>query len=116
MPDGLSSLKSKIGKFDIGKLETSPVDLSKPIDVVKHDVVKKAEYDELVKKFNSTDTSKLVSKTDYNVKVKNIEDKTSGITGLVTSATINGKINEVKFKIPSVTFKSFISGIQFDYT
>ena len=115
MPGGLSSLKSKIGKFDIGKLETSPVDLSKPTDVVKHDVVKKTEYDELVKKFNTIDTSKLVSKTDYNVKVKNIENKTSSITGLVTSATINGKINEVKIKIPIVTFKSVISGIQIDY-
>ena len=35
----LASLKSKIDKLDIGKLETSPVDLSKPSDVVKNKVV-----------------------------------------------------------------------------
>ena len=32
---GLSSLKSKVNKLDIGKLETTPVDLSKLNDVVK---------------------------------------------------------------------------------
>ena len=35
----LASLKSKIDKLDIGKLEFSPVDLSKPSDVVKNKVV-----------------------------------------------------------------------------
>ena len=35
----LASLKSKIDKLNIGKLETSPVDLSKPSDVVKNNVV-----------------------------------------------------------------------------
>ena len=29
VPSGLSSLKSKVDKLDIGKLETAPVDLSK---------------------------------------------------------------------------------------
>ena len=42
-----------------------PVDLSKLSDIVKIDVVKKIEYDELVKKINdikSTNTSDLVKK------------------------------------------------------
>ena len=62
-PNNLSNLKSKIDKLDIGKLETTPVNLSKVSNVVKTDVVKKTEYDELVKKvnkINTTDTSKLV--------------------------------------------------------
>ena len=34
-------MKSKGDKLDIGKLETTPVDLSKLSNVVKNDVVKK---------------------------------------------------------------------------
>ena len=53
MPTGLNSLKSKIDKINIDKLVSVPVDLSKLSDVVKNDVVKKTEYDELVKKINA---------------------------------------------------------------
>ena len=63
VPSGLSSLKSKVDKLDIGKLETTPVDLSKLSNVVKNDVVKK---------------------TEYNAKIKNIEDKIPNITNLAT--------------------------------
>ena len=48
------------------------VDLSKLTDVVRKDVVKNAEYDELVKEFNAiqtTDTTDLVKKADYNKKL-----------------------------------------------
>ena len=45
----LASSKSEIDKLDISKLETFPVDLSKLIDVVKNEVVKKNVYDNLVK-------------------------------------------------------------------
>ena len=41
VPSGLSSLKSKVHKLDIGQLETAAVDLSKLSDVVKNEVVKK---------------------------------------------------------------------------
>ena len=47
-------------------------------DVTKNEVVQKIEYNELVKKVNSintTDTSDLVKKTDYNTKVNEIEEK-----------------------------------------
>ena len=37
----LASLKAECDKLDIDKLEPVPVDLSKPSDVVKNDVVKK---------------------------------------------------------------------------
>ena len=70
VPSGLCSLKSKVDKLDIGKLETIPADLSKLSDVVKNEVVKKTEYNELVKKvnnINTTDTSDLVKKkTEYS--------------------------------------------------
>ena len=35
----LGSLKSEIDELDIGQLETTPVDLSKPSNVVKNEVV-----------------------------------------------------------------------------
>ena len=50
MASALNSLKSKVDKLDIGKLETTQVDLSKLCNVVKNCVVKPSEYDELVKK------------------------------------------------------------------
>ena len=45
---GLASLKSEIDKLDIGKVETTPVDLTKLSDVVKNEIVKKTEYNKLV--------------------------------------------------------------------
>ena len=42
--------KSEVDKLDIGKLKTTPIDLSKLSDVVKNEVVKKTVYDEFVKK------------------------------------------------------------------
>ena len=77
----LSSLKSKVDELDFGKLETTPVDLSKVSNVVKNDVVKK---------------------TEYNAKIKNIENKIPDITNLATKTTHNAKINEVKAEIQSI--------------
>ena len=50
-------LKNKVDKLDINKLVAVPVDLSKLSDVVKNDVIKKAEYNKLVNKVNNIDTS-----------------------------------------------------------
>ena len=82
MPSGLNSLKSKVDKLNIGKLETTAIDLSKLSDVVKNEVAKK---------------------TWYNIKIKYIEDKIPDITNLATNAALNAKINEVKGTIPSIT-------------
>ena len=70
----LSNLKSKV---DIDKLAPAPVDLSKPSNLVKNDVVKK---------------------TEYNCKIKNIEDKI-----IPDSTNLATKINEVKTEIPSIS-------------
>ena len=73
-PSNISNLKSKVDKLDTGKIETTPVDLSKLSNVVKNDVVKKTEYNELIKNVknnNTTDTSDLV---------KNNITKTKAIT------------------------------------
>ena len=74
----LASLKSDIDKLDIDELETTPADLSKLSDGVKNEVVKKVEYNELVKDLNtiqSTDTSNLVKKNDYDTKIGEVENK-----------------------------------------
>ena len=52
--------------------------LSKLNDVVKNEVVKKKEHGELVKKVNAiqtTDTSNLVKKIDYDTQISEIEKK-----------------------------------------
>ena len=46
----LATLKTEVDKLDIYKLVLVPVDLSKLVDVVKNDAVKKAVYDKLVDK------------------------------------------------------------------
>ena len=71
-------MKSTVDKLDIWKLETTSVDLSKLSNVVKNDVVKKTKYEELVKKvtsINTTDTSNLAKKTDFNTKINEVEKK-----------------------------------------
>ena len=54
VPSGWSSFKIQVDKLDIG---TTPVDLSKLSDAVKNEVVKKTEYNALVKKVNNMKTT-----------------------------------------------------------
>ena len=62
-------MKSKVGKLDVDKLALAPVNLSKLSDGIKNDVVKKSEYDELVKKVNNIKT------TDTSLKNLNMAQK-----------------------------------------
>ena len=73
VPNDLSNFQSKVDKLDIGKLETTQVDLSELTNIVKNDVVKKSEYNELVKKVknvSTTNTSNLVKKLIITLKLK----------------------------------------------
>ena len=45
-------MKNQVDKLDIGELETTSLDLSKPTNLVKSKVFQKTEYDESVKKLN----------------------------------------------------------------
>ena len=115
----LANLKAEVDKLDIDKLVPVLVDLSKLNNVVKNEVVKKTAYDKLVDKVNNIDTngfilktkyqadktelekkisdvSNLVKKLDYNTNISEIESKTWGINGLVTTA-----LTAVENKIPS---------------
>ena len=82
VPSCLSSLKSIIDKLDIGKLETTPIYWNKLSNVVKNNVVKK---------------------TEYNAKIRYIEDKIPDITNSATKTTLNAKINEIKGETASIT-------------
>ena len=60
----LAYLKNEVHKYklDIDKLVPVPTDLSKLSNVVKNDVVKKADYSKLVTKVDNIDTSGLVKR------------------------------------------------------
>ena len=81
LANSLSNLKSKVDKLNIDKLTPVPVDLSKLSNVVKNEVVKK---------------------TEYNAKIKNIEDKILDITNLATKTIQNTKTNKVRTEILSM--------------
>ena len=90
LPNNLSNLKTEVDKLDIAKLVLIPTDLSKLSDVVKNEVVKK---------------------TEYNAKIKNIEDKIPDISNLATKSNLNTKINEFKNEIPSITVLATTSAL-----
>ena len=66
IPNNLSNLQSEVDKLDIGKLETASVDL-------ENEVVKKIEYNELLKRVNNIstiDNNDLVKKTAENFTIR----------------------------------------------
>ena len=99
----LANLKAEVDKLDTDKLKTVPVDLSKLTNVVKNDVVKKTEYDQLVNEVNSIDTSGFLLKTKYDTDKLKLENKIPSASNLVKKTDYDAKINEIEGKIPSVT-------------
>ena len=79
----LASLKTEVDKLDIDKLGPVPVDLSRLIDVVKNDVIKKTVHDEWVAKVDNIDTSDFVLKTGYNADKTELEKKIPNVTYFV---------------------------------
>ena len=75
----LNDSKSKVDKLDVDKLIPVSVDLSKLGDVVIDEVVKKMEYNELIKKANAiktTDPNNLVKKLTMTQKLVQLKKKT----------------------------------------
>lgn len=81
-------MKSKLDKLYFDKLATVPFDFKKLSDAVDKKVVKKDQFDELVTKVNVIDTSKLVNKTDYDAKNKDVEGKITSTTNLGTTTVV----------------------------
>ena len=76
----LNSLKVRVDKIDVGKLNTVPADSSKLSNVVNNDVVKKTVYDKLVTKVNTINSSKFVLKTQYDTDKLDLEKKSMTLT------------------------------------
>ena len=90
----LASLKTEVDKIDADKLKTVPVDLSKLSNVVKNDVVKETEYDKLVTKVDSIDTTDFVKKNKYEndgadleKKISDVDEKIPDVSNLVKKQT-----------------------------
>ena len=105
----LNSLKVRVDKIDVRKLNTAPADLSKLSNVVNNDVVKKTVYDKLVTKVNTINSSKFVLKTQYDTDKSDLEKKINDAnkeipdtSGLVKKSDYYAKVSEIKGKIPSV--------------
>ena len=62
LKSNLASVKTKVDKIDADKVKTVQVDLAKLSNVVKNDVVKKAEYNKLVTKVDNINTTNFVKK------------------------------------------------------
>ena len=58
----MSGLKQDFDKLYVDKLKSTGADLTKLINVINNEVVKKTVYDELDKKINVIDTSGVVKK------------------------------------------------------
>ena len=98
----LAKLKTKVDKLDIDKLVPVATDLSKLSNVVKHDVVKKADYSKLVTKVDNIDTSGFVLKTKYDTDKSELENKIPDTSNLVKKIDYNTKIIEIEGKIPDI--------------
>ena len=85
-------------KLGTGKLEITPVDLSKLSDVAKDNPFKKTEYVEMVKNVHFIDISKFFNKANYGAKIKDIEHKIPSVSALAAIADLNAKTNEAKVK------------------
>ena len=99
----LAILKNKVGKLDIDKLGPVHVDLSKLSDVVKSDVIEKAEHNKLVPKVNGIDTSRFILKTKYDADKLELEKKIPDTSDLIKKSDYNTKISEIENKIPSIS-------------
>ena len=60
-------------------------------------------YDTLVAKVDNIDTSGLVKKTDYNIKITEIEDKIPDSSSFVKKTDYNTKIAEIEGKTPDIS-------------
>ena len=84
----LANLKTEVDYLGIDKLAPVPADLSKLIDAVKNDVVKKNVHDNLVAKVDNIDTSDFVLKTKYNTDKTEWGKKTPKVTDFVKEAKL----------------------------
>ena len=106
LKSNLASLKTEVDQLDIDKMTSVPIDLAKLSNVVKNDIVKKTEYDNLVNKLNGIDNTNFVSRTkyekdgsDFEDKINKIEKKILDVSDLVKKSALTA----VENKIPDIS-------------
>ena len=100
----MACLKAEKDKIDIDRLRTVRIDFSKLSNVVSNDVVK-TMYDKLVAKINNIDVSGIVNKydigkSDLEMKIIDAEKKNPDTSKLVTKTYYDAKTSEIENKIP----------------
>ena len=106
LKSNLASLKTELDELDINKLTSVPIDLAKLSNVVKNDVAKKTEYDNLVNKVNSIGTTNFVSETKYEKDVSDFKDKINKIDKKipdVSDLVKKSALTTVENKIPDIS-------------
>ena len=99
----LANLRTAVDKLDIDKLQPVPTDLSKLSNIVKNNVVKKADYNKLVTKIDNIDTSRFVLKTKYDTDKSELENKIPDTSCLLKKTDYNTKITEIEGKITDIS-------------
>ena len=97
------NLKWDIEKLDIGKLETTPDNLSKLNNIAGHEVVKNTVYNELVEKVNAIYTSGFVLKTQCNTEKSDIENKKPDTSGIGKMTDYEANVTDIEDKFLNVT-------------
>ena len=111
----VDNLKSKLGKLDVDKLVSVPIDLKKLSDVVDNGAVEKNVYDELLKKINAIDTNGLFIETGYDPKIMKIKGEIPSVASLLTTANLNAvdnKITNVSNLVEETDFDAKISDFE----
>ena len=120
----LAALKTEVDKKDADKLKTTPADLAKLTNDVKHDVVKITDYNTKVTsieaqiagltkntvdnladitKLKAIDTNSFVNKTKFSADINTLDDKIDGvekqylISGLATKTSLNSYLQTSTF-------------------
>ena len=100
----LAALKTEVDKIDVDKLKTVPDDLAKLSNVVKNEVVKKADFsaDTYVTRSKfSTDTNALDDKIDK------VEKKIPDIRSFETKRNVTTLVNNLNNRIDNLKIKEY---------
>ena len=100
----LAALKTEVDKIDVDKLKTVPDDLAKLSNVVKNEVVKKADFsaDTYVSRSKfSTDTNALDDKIDK------VEKKIPDISSFETKRNVTTLVNNLNNRIDNLKIKEY---------
>ena len=97
----LTSLKTKVDKLDIDKLKPLPDDVSKLSNVVTNEVVKRTDYNVKITEIENKipNINNLATKTALNT----IENKIPDTSRLVKKTDYNTKVTEIEGKITDIS-------------